>query len=592
MMKKNLKNQKGITLISLTITVIILILITGIIIYNARDSIYIRNYTYLENDIQNLRDKVSNFYNEYGSIPAKTQVTRISSGIESVFNDIEKQNLGEFYVIDLQVFDGLTLHYGQDYEKVKNSDVVNEYYPDLYIINRVTHNIFLLGGTRAKEGNEIKTYYTDYSAPNNDLVDFRYIDGIKIPDGYYYIGRNDENKIVISPNQTDTINNTSNTQYVWQPTTEIPENVNFAEGQTQPELEQSANYNNGYYYNSNTNTVIYLDIETLQPGETATKDKYIYAENGNIAKVPEGYTVSNIDGETSIDDGLVIYYIPEDSEITNDIWTADSDGNGYLDVQENYNQYVWIPCTTDGANGTLQYKREESKWYTEIDNSSQALRDELTLLDEDVQYSEEDLENGINEEVAQEIVNQINAEKASIEKYGGYYIGRYEAGIENNDAVIQQNKEPYASIRWVDAYNIAQGIESGNNATSYLCSSYAWDTALSFIESKQESSDYGSDISKYNGNWRSKQVVDENGNEIKEAGVAQRLNTGLTTALCNIYDMGGNVGEFTTELNPLLSETLVLRSNTYYGDRPAGVRWDDFSSATDVNAGFRATLFL
>ncbi len=297
MMNKNLKNQKGITLISLTITVIILTLITGIIIYNARDSIYIRNYTYLENDIQNLRDKISNFYNEYGSIPAKTQVTRISSEIETVFNDIEKQNLGEFYVIDLQVFDGLTLHYGQDYEKVKNSDVVNEYYPDLYIINRVTHNIFLLGGTRAKEGNEIKTYYTDYSAPNNDFVDFRYIDGIKIPDGYYYIGRNDENKIVISTNQTDTIDNTSNTQYVWQPTTETPENVNFAEGQTQLELEQSAKYNNGYYYNSNTNTVIYLpfEITTLHPGETATAENNQYVDGDKISIIPEGFTVSDVD---------------------------------------------------------------------------------------------------------------------------------------------------------------------------------------------------------------------------------------------------------------------------------------------------------
>ena len=152
MMKKFLKGQKGITLISLSITVIILILITGVLIYNARDSIYIKNYSYLKNDIQNLRDKVSNFYNEYGSIPAKTQVTRISSGIETVFNDIEKQNLGEFYVLDLQVLSGLTLHYGEDYEKVKDLDVVSDFYPDLYIINRITHNIFLAGGVKPRKG--------------------------------------------------------------------------------------------------------------------------------------------------------------------------------------------------------------------------------------------------------------------------------------------------------------------------------------------------------------------------------------------------------------------------------------------------------
>ena len=129
------------------------------------------------------------------------------------------------------------------------------------------------------------------------FVDFRYIDGIKIPDGYYYIGRNDENKIVISTNQTDTIDNTSNTQYVWQPTTETPENVNFAEGQTQLKLEQSAKYNNGYYYNSNTNTVIYLpfEITTLHPGETATAENNQYVDGDKISIIPEGFTVSDVD---------------------------------------------------------------------------------------------------------------------------------------------------------------------------------------------------------------------------------------------------------------------------------------------------------
>ena len=85
---------------------------------------------------------------------------------------------------------------------------------------------------------------------------------------------------------------------------------------------------------------------------------------------------------------------------------------------------------------------------------------------------------------------------------------------------------------------------------------------------------------------------DKNGNVIKEAGVSQRLNTGLTTALCNIYDMGGNVGEMTTELNPNLSETVVLRGNGYYSDSPAGHRWDSYSSYANANCGFRATLFL
>ena len=56
--------------------------------------------------------------------------------------------------------------------------------------------------------------------------------------------------------------------------------------------------------------------------------------------------------------------------------------------------------------------------------------------------------------------------------------------------------------------------------------------------------------------------------------------------------MGGNVGEFTTELNPGTSETVVLRGGDYYGNVPAGYRWGNYSGVAYSNFGFRATLFL
>ena len=92
---------------------------------------------------------------------------------------------------------------------------------------------------------------------------------------------------------------------------------------------------------------------------------------------------------------------------------------------------------------------------------------------------------------------------------------------------------------------------------------------------------------------KSRSKKDSSGNTIKPAGTAQRLNTGLTTAQSNIYDMGGNVGEFTTEINPGTGESVVLRGGRYnYGDYPAGYRWDDIASSANSNYGFRATLFL
>ena len=57
--------------------------------------------------------------------------------------------------------------------------------------------------------------------------------------------------------------------------------------------------------------------------------------------------------------------------------------------------------------------------------------------------------------------------------------------------------------------------------------------------------------------------------------------------------MGGNEAEFTTELNPGTSETVVLRGGGYsYYYVPAGDRWDYYSGRAVIAHGFRATLFL
>ena len=256
------------------------------------------------------------------------------------------------------------------------------------------------------------------------------------------------------------------------------------------------------------------------------------------------------------------------------------------------NQYVWIPCTTDSSSSDLQYARTE--WGVEVDgdDNSRAIKDELTLTDASVTYSDADTANGINADVSKEIVAQIKAEKASVAQYGGYYIGRYEVGRNSDTAVVKYNQTPYASITWSTAYGLAKKIITNSEVNSYLCSSYAWDTAVNFIQNNSTAKNYATSIEGFNGNWNPQAVKDPSGNVIKPAGTSQQLNTGLTTQFCNIFDMGGNEAEFTTELNPGTSETVVLRGGNYYYTAPAGHRWDYHSGDARVNNGFRATLFL
>ena len=191
-----------------------------------------------------------------------------------------------------------------------------------------------------------------------------------------------------------------------------------------------------------------------------------------------------------------------------------------------------------------------------------------------------------------EIVAQIKAEKYSVRRNGGYYIGRYEVGDENGTAVIKADKTPMANIIWSTAYSKAKGIGGGPGATTYLCSSYAWDTAINFIQNNGFLNYAKAREDSYNENWVDKNVKDLKGNIIKAANKAELLPTGKTTPKSNIYDMGGNVSEFTTEVMPSTSEPVVLRGGIYGDIGPAGQRYDIGTSGAGSGGGFRATLFL
>ena len=69
MIKKFLKGQKGISLITLTIAVMVILVLTNVIILNVTDNLRIERLKALQTDISNLRDKVSNYYAKFGTIP-------------------------------------------------------------------------------------------------------------------------------------------------------------------------------------------------------------------------------------------------------------------------------------------------------------------------------------------------------------------------------------------------------------------------------------------------------------------------------------------------------------------------------------------
>ena len=241
-MKKIFRNQKGINLISLTITVVVILIITNIVIYNVKDNLKTQRIKALQTDISNLRDKISTYYSQYGKIPANTEYTN-TSGIDVISSAVDT---GKFYVIDLSALDNLTLNYGTDYEKIKSGEVTDvNTLSDLYIINDDSHNIFYVDGVTLDN----QTFYTDYTTKDVDTeaVDLKYIDGVKIPDGFYYVGGTKDTGLVISDAKDDDLDNSKGgNQFVWIPV------------ENKKDYERNTNYSNTYVAENATSDTNYL----------------------------------------------------------------------------------------------------------------------------------------------------------------------------------------------------------------------------------------------------------------------------------------------------------------------------------------------
>ena len=206
-------------------------------------------------------------------------------------------------------------------------------------------------------------------------------------------------------------------------------------------------------------------------------------------------------------------------------------------------------------------------------------------------------------------------EKTSVETNKGFYIGRYEAGDQestnskklrasgastSNTITVKAGQAPYNYVTRTQAQSLAKGFSTKQKYTSVkskLVSSYAWDTAIAFI--KKTNSDYGS--SSEEGNYKNSPtftytgIADtEKNKQTKAYGTSTLIPTGQTTAVNNIYDMGGNVWEWTTESCSYMSGPYTVRGGSCddsFANGPAGYRANVSGDANDAY-GFRLTLFL
>lgn len=169
--------------------------------------------------------------------------------------------------------------------------------------------------------------------------------------------------------------------------------------------------------------------------------------------------------------------------------------------------------------------------------------------------------------------SDIATHEDSVNKYGGFYIARYEAGSENKrtsssgtgDVVLSQaNKYPYNYIKQTDSITKAATMNNGKtNVKASLINSAVWDRTLNWLEetkavTRAELFDSTSWGNYHNSqfNFTGKYSTVHGGNFIDVTTSTQKpedkdylLGTGVTeyTKKNNIYDLAGNCWEWTTE---------------------------------------------
>lgn len=145
-----LKNNKGVTLIVLTVTIIVLLIIISITIYNSKRQLAIKNVNNLYSDIESISTKVSDYYLKNNSLPIfeNNAYLNNASQLQLLFKSnggvgelINPNDDGPYYVINLSKLENLTLNYGRDYKNWAD-DSTFQTYQDLYIINGVTLQIY------------------------------------------------------------------------------------------------------------------------------------------------------------------------------------------------------------------------------------------------------------------------------------------------------------------------------------------------------------------------------------------------------------------------------------------------------------------
>ena len=333
--------------------------------------------------------------------------------------------------------------------------------------------------------------------------------------------------------------------------------------------------------NPSTTTKISTLVGTVVDKNTKAEDAY-----GNKITIPKGFKVV---AHGTVAGSATYTYSGDNIPAVQDGIVIENGTDG--------NQFVWVPV------GTIKNKNNTTNTITlgryEFDSDTGALTSITPAQVASVENCTQTVTiNGNFQELSTSRISSSSSENTTARNLaefisttlanGGYYIARYEASGTTEKITSKYNQEVLGNITQLNAAKLARemyGEVKENNELVYasdLVNSYAWDTAIIFIQTYSGKTDYASH------------------NESETTG--KFTATGKNNdKYCNIWDMSGNAGEWTTEYSTGSGNSgfnpCVYRGGYYYtgGGRACGYTSDRYNLDTtysDSNYGLRPLLYV